>query len=83
MVGGLREIGYETTFPEGTFYVMVRAPIEDDRAFTEMLARHDTFVLAGSIVELPGWVRISLTANDEMIERGLLGFAAAWAEAGP
>jgi aspartate aminotransferase len=82
MVGGLREIGYETTFPEGTFYVMVRAPIEDDRAFTEMLAHHDTFVLAGSIVELPGWVRISLTANDEMIERGLLGFAAAWAEAG-
>jgi aspartate aminotransferase len=81
MVAGLREIGYETTFPEGTFYVMVRSPIADDLAFTEMLGRHDTFVLPGTIVELPGWVRISLTANDAMIERGLRGFAAAWAEA--
>jgi aspartate aminotransferase len=67
--------------PEGTFYVMARAPIEDDVAFTDLLARHRVLVLPGTAVEVPGWFRISLTANDEMVERGITGFAAAYAEA--
>jgi aspartate aminotransferase len=81
LVGALREIGYETTMPEGTFYVMARAPIADDVAFTDILARHRVLVLPGTAVEVPGWFRISLTANDEMVERGITGFAAAHAEA--
>jgi aspartate aminotransferase len=81
LVGALREIGYESTMPEGTFYVMARSPIEDDVAFTDILARHRVLVLPGTVVEVPGWFRISLTATDEMVERGIPGFAAAWAEA--
>ena len=81
LVGALREIGYETTMPEGTFYVMARAPIADDVAFTDLLAKHRVLVLPGTVVEVPGWFRISLTATDEMIERGIAGFAAAYAEA--
>jgi len=81
LVGALREIGYETTMPEGTFYVMARAPIADDVAFTDLLARHRVLVLPGTIVEVPGWFRISLTATDEMVERGIPGFAAAYTEA--
>jgi hypothetical protein len=38
-------------------------------------------VLPGVLVELPGYFRISLTANDEMIERALPGFASAIEEA--
>jgi aspartate aminotransferase len=81
LVGALREIGYETTMPEGTFYVMARAPIADDVAFTDLLAKHRVLVLPGTIVEVPGWFRISLTATDEMVERGIPGFAAAYTEA--
>jgi aspartate aminotransferase len=81
LVGALREIGYETTMPEGSFYVMARAPIADDVAFTDLLAKHRVLVLPGTIVEVPGWFRISLTATDEMVERGIPGFAAAYAEA--
>jgi aspartate aminotransferase len=77
LVGALRGIGYETTNPEGTFYVMARAPIDDDRAFSVRLADHGVLVLPGSVVEVPGWFRISLTASDEMVERGLPRFAAA------
>jgi aspartate aminotransferase len=77
LVGELRAMGYETTLPEGTFYVMARTPIEDDYAFAERLAEHGVLVLPGGVVELPGWVRLSLTANDAMIERALPGFAAA------
>jgi aspartate aminotransferase len=81
LVGALRQIGYETTMPEGSFYVMARAPIANDVAFTDLLAKHRVLVLPGTVVEVPGWFRISLTANDEMVERGIPGFAAAYAEA--
>jgi aspartate aminotransferase len=74
LVPALRAMGYETTFPEGTFYVMVRAPIDDDIAFSASLAENDVLVLPGSVVELPGWFRVSLTASDAMVDRGLGGF---------
>ena len=81
LVGALREIGFETTMPEGTFYVMARSPIADDVAFTDLLAKHRVLVLPGTVVEVPGWFRISLTASDDMVERGISGFDAAWSEA--
>jgi aspartate aminotransferase len=81
LVPALRDIGYEATMPEGTFYVMARSPIDDDIAFSDILARHRVLVLPGRIVEVPGWFRISLTASDEMVDRGLPRFEAARSEA--
>ena len=81
LVPALREMGYEASMPEGTFYTMARAPIDDDVAFAEILARHRVLVLPGTIVEVPGWFRISLTASDEMVDAGIPRFAAAMAEA--
>jgi aspartate aminotransferase len=77
LVRALRELGYETTFPEGTFYVMARSPIEDDVAFAELLAEEGVLVLPGQIVEVPGWFRISLTATDAMVEDAIPRFARA------
>ncbi len=81
LVPALREMGYEASMPEGTFYTMARSPIDDDVAFADTLARHRVLVLPGSIVEVPGWFRISLTASDEMVEAGIPRFAAARREA--
>lgn len=77
LAGALREVGYNVHIPEGTFYLLPRAPLADDWAFVERLAKHDILCLPGTVVELPGYFRISLTANDDMIERALPGFAAA------
>ncbi len=82
LVPALRAMGYETTMPEGTFYVMARSPIPDDMAFADLLASHGALVLPGTIVEVPGWFRISLTASEEMVERGLRSFASAREAAG-
>jgi aspartate aminotransferase len=81
MVSKLTEMGYDVHSPEGTFYLIPRSPIDDDWRFSEILAEHDILVLPGTIVELPGYFRISLTANDDMIQRALPGFAAALKEA--
>ncbi len=77
MIPALRDMGYEVTNPEGTFYSMVRSPDPDDVAFTARLADLGALVLPGTIVESPGWFRISLTASDEMVETGLGIFRAA------
>jgi aspartate aminotransferase len=77
MVETLRQYGYDLHQPAGTFYLLPRSPIADDHAFTESLAQDDVFVLPGSLVELPGYFRISLTASDEMIDLALPRFAQA------
>lgn len=81
LVAALDQQGYQPTTPEGTFYVMARSPWADDEAFAELLNRQRVLVLPGTIVEVPGWFRISLTASDEMVDRGIPRFAAAMDEA--
>ena len=76
-VRGLRECGYKVRAPEGGFYVTPKAPVEDDVAFSEILAGEGVFCLPGSVVRMNGYVRASVTASDEMIERALPIFAAA------
>ena len=77
MFEALRGMGYVVTKPDATFYMMVRSPVADDQAFTRVLAQHNVFVGPGHIFEMPGYFRISLTANDDMVSRALPGFAAA------
>jgi aspartate aminotransferase len=81
LVGALRGQGYEATWPDATFYVMARSPLDDDLAFTRILNENKVLVLPGTIVETPGWFRISLTASDEMIDKGIGRFASAMAAA--
>ena len=45
--------------------------------FIELLAKERVFVMPGKMFELPGWFRISVTANDDMVERSLPAFARA------
>ncbi len=74
LVAALSDLGYEATTPEGTFYLVVRAPDGDDGAFSDRLAEDGVYVLPGAVFEMPGHFRVSLTANDEMIERSLAAF---------
>jgi len=77
----LRAQGYDLLVPEGTFYVLVRSPVADERAFCALLAEKDVWVLPGSMFESPGRFRISLTANDDMVAYAIPRFGEAIAEA--
>jgi aspartate aminotransferase len=74
MVDALSSMGYKVHSPESTFYLMPRAPIADDWAFWQILADCNILALPGTVVELPGYFRLSLTASDEMIDRALPNF---------
>lgn len=80
LVEQLGGMGYSTWRSEGTFYLYVPSPVPDDEAFTASLARRDVFVFPGVLFETPGFFRISLTANEDMIERSLPAFEAAMKE---
>jgi aspartate aminotransferase len=71
MVESLRSFGYDLHSPEGTFYLLPTSPDTDDVAFVERLAKEKVFVLPGTVVEMPGRFRISITGNDDMVERAL------------
>jgi aspartate aminotransferase len=83
LVSALRGMGYRLQVPEGTFYLLVHAPVPDDVAFAGRLAEHDVFVLPGSVVEMPGTFRVSLTGSEAAIERSLRGFEQALAAETP
>lgn len=74
LVRALREMGYEVNLPEGTFYLLVCSPIDNEDAFLQQLADEHVYCLPGEMIEMPGYFRISLTASVEMIEQALPTF---------
>lgn len=80
LVDAMGGMGYRVHRPEGTFYLFATSPVPDDEAFTESLVRRGVFVFPGVLFETSGFFRISLTANEDMIERSLPAFEAAMKE---
>jgi aspartate aminotransferase len=83
LYSALTAIGYEVLLPEGTFYMLVRSPWQEDQAFIKLLAEHNIFCIPGSAMDIPGYFRICFTPADETIERALPGFDLAFRHAGP
>jgi aspartate aminotransferase len=81
LVESLRQQGYQACLPEGTFYVMVRSPWGNDEAFVDLLNSYNIFCIPGSLMDFPGFFRLSITASDEMLDRAIPKFAAALKQA--
>ena len=75
LVKGLNGCGYDVCAPEGTFYITPKTPTVNDADFADALAREGVFCLPGHIVEMPGRLRLSVTATEDMIERAMPVFA--------
>ncbi|MCH4038466.1 MAG: pyridoxal phosphate-dependent aminotransferase [Lachnospiraceae bacterium] len=71
----LIEDGYTVVHPDGAFYMWVKSPEEDERAFVDRLKK-DEHILAvqGRSFGCKGWVRIAYCVAHETIEGALPGF---------
>lgn len=69
----LTESGYRVVRPDATFFLYVATPPgwEDDFAFVRALARERVLVLPAPLFHHRGYVRLSLTAPEPMLERAL------------
>ena len=68
--------GFDVLPPEGTFYLWCKWPAGDPDRHWNALADRKVFVMPGSIMGSPEYLRISLTASDRMVEQALPAFAA-------
>lgn len=82
LYNGLTGFGFECIRPEGAFYLFVKSPEADDRAFSEVCKKHRLLVVPGTSLACPGYVRISYCVSYEQIERSLPAFEAVAGEYG-
>ena len=76
----MRGAGFQVHTPEGTFYLLVRSPIDDESAFVRRLAQDKVLAMSGDMFEMPGYFRLSITATDDMVERAIPVFEKAISE---
>lgn len=82
LYNGLTGFGFKCIRPEGAFYLFVKSPEANDRAFSEVCKKHRLLVVPGTSFACPGYVRISYCVSYEQIERSLPAFEAVAGEYG-
>jgi aspartate aminotransferase len=80
LLEALRAAGYQVHTPEGTFYLLVRSPIDDESSFVRRLMEDKVVTMSGGLFEMPGYFRLSITATDDMVERAIPVFEKAIGE---
>lgn len=71
---GLRDCGFECIKPEGAFYLFVKSPVEDEKAFCEVGKKYNILMVPGSSFACPGYVRLAYCVSYETIVNALPKF---------
>lgn len=80
LYGELTRMGYEMVKPEGAFYLFVKAPGGDDKAFSERAKKYNLLLVPGTAFACPGYVRLAYCVDYDMIKRALPAFEKLMAE---
>lgn len=75
LYNGLKEIGFSCIKPEGAFYLFVKSPVEDEKAFCAMAKKYNILIVPGSSFGCPGYVRMAYCVAYETIVNALPKFA--------
>ena len=71
---GLSEAGYTFTNPDGAFYLWMKAPGGDDKAFAAAAKKYHILIVPGSSFGYPGYVRIAYCVSEKTIAGSMAGF---------
>ena len=71
---GLKDLGFSCVKPQGAFYLFVKSPVEDEKAFCQAAKKYHLLLVAGSSFGCPGYVRIAYCVARETIENALPAF---------
>ena len=72
---GLKALGLECVKPEGAFYLFVKSPIADEKAFCAAAKEYNILIVPGSSFGCPGFVRLAYCVAYETIVNSLPKFA--------
>ena len=76
LYNGLMECGFECIKPEGAFYLFVKSPIADEKAFCAAAKKYNILIVPGSSFGCPGFVRMAYCVSYETIVNSLPKFRA-------
>ena len=82
LYNGLKECGFECIKPRGAFYLFVKSPVEDEKAFCEAGKKYNILMVPGSSFACPGYVRLAYCVSYETIVNSLPEFKKLAAEYG-
>ena len=74
LYNALTEMGYKCVKPQGAFYMMVKSPSGDSRAFSELAKRENLLIVPADTFGCPGFCRVSTCVDPNMIRRSLPAF---------
>lgn len=75
LYNGLKELGFECIKPQGAFYLFVKSPVADEKAFCEAGKKYNILMVPGSSFACPGYVRLAYCVSYETIVNSLPQFA--------
>ena len=74
LYNGLKECGFECIKPEGAFYLFVKSPVADEKAFCAEAKKHNILMVPGSSFGCAGYVRLAYCVAYETIVNSLPKF---------
>lgn len=82
LYNGLMECGFQCIKPQGAFYLFVKSPVPDEKAFCEAGKKYNILMVPGSSFACPGYVRLAYCVSHETILHSLPEFRKLAAEYG-
>ena len=73
---GLTELGFDAVRPQGAFYLFLRSPEPDAKAFAERAKARELLLVPSDSFGLDGYVRVSYCVPTDRILRAMPAFAA-------
>ena len=74
LYNGLKECGFECIKPQGAFYLFVKSPVADEKAFCEAGKKYNILMVPGSSFACPGYVRLAYCVSYDTIVNALPEF---------
>lgn len=71
----LTGLGFTCVKPQGAFYMWVKSPIADEKAFCESAKKYNLLLVPGSAFACPGYVRIAYCVSHDTIVNSLPAFS--------
>ncbi|MCR5231461.1 MAG: pyridoxal phosphate-dependent aminotransferase [Acholeplasmatales bacterium] len=74
LYNSLSKMGYDIIFPDGAFYLFVKALEEDAIKFAEVAKKYELLLVPSNSFGMNGYVRIAYCQDPKMIERSINAF---------
>ena len=71
---GLKAAGYTFVEPQGAFYLWLKSPEPNEKAFVAKAKEKQILIVPGSSFGCAGWVRIAYCVSHETVKNALPGF---------